>query len=114
MRIPMAKRSMIREAQNTISDAAKTGAAAVKPVAGAALGAAAEAAAGVVLDMASDALQTGARRADKLVPEAAKALTPGALRSSRRSTKKRSAPKKKAASKKATSKKAAPKKTRTT
>src|SRR5688500_3864313 len=57
----MAKNSIMTDAKDTMVEAAKSGAEGMKTVAGEALGAAAVAAAGVVLDHVSKALNQGAQ-----------------------------------------------------
>ena len=85
----MAKKTMLTEAQELISEAAKTGAAAVKPVASAALAPAAAAAAGVVLDSVSDALKSGGQKVERATPEATEAVDlPRPPRASRAEAKK--------------------------
>ena len=110
----MAKKSTLTEAQKSISGAAKTGAAIVKPVASAALGAAAAAAAGVVLDTVSNALKSGGQRVEKATPDATEAARIAATPSIKSTTRKKAVAKKKAAAKKKLSgrKAAATKKTR--
>jgi hypothetical protein len=66
----MVKKSMVIEARDTIVDAAKASAEGVKAVAGDALGAAAVAAAGVVLQRASDALQAKGKELADARPKA--------------------------------------------
>jgi len=97
----MAKKSMLTEAQDSISEAAKTGAAVVKPVASAALGAAAAAAAGVVLDSMSNALKSGGRKLERATPGATDAVRVAATPSTRSRPRKKTSGKKKAAAKKA-------------
>jgi len=96
----MAKKSMLTEAQDSVSEVAKAGAAIVKPVASAALGAAAAAAAGVVLDSVSNALKSGGQRMEKAAPDATDAVRIAATPSGKRKTKKKAVAKKKAAAKK--------------
>jgi hypothetical protein len=105
----MAKKSMMSEAQDTIVDAAKTGAQGVKTVASDALGAAAAAAAGVVLDSVSKALGTGQKKVEDAAPAAQRAMQRAAGGSPRKPVAGRTAAKKRAAPKKASKKKAAKK-----
>ena len=104
----MAKKSIFTEAQNSISDAAKTGADFVKPVANAALGAAAAAAAGVVLDSMSNALKRGGQKLERATPGATEAVRLAATPLTRRRPKKKASAKKKAAAKKAAATKKRP------
>ena len=69
----MAKFSMMTDAKETIVDAAKAGAEGVKTVAGEALGAAAAAAAGVVLEHMSNALAAGDAKIQEATPAATEA-----------------------------------------
>ena len=69
----MAKKSMMTDAKETIVDAAKTGAEGAKVVAGEALGAAAAAAAQVVLTHMANALATGEKKLDAEKPAATEA-----------------------------------------
>ena len=69
----MAKKSMMTDAKETIVDAAKTGAEGAKVVAGEALGAAAAAAAQVVLTHMASALATGEKKLDAAKPAATEA-----------------------------------------
>src|SRR5829696_5671061 len=104
----MAKKNTLTEAQKSISGAAKTGAAIVKPVASAALG--------VVLDTVSNALKSGGQRVEKATPDATEAARIAATPSIKSTTRKKAVAKKKAAAKKKLSgrKAAATKKTRST
>jgi hypothetical protein len=63
----MSKKSKPREAQDKIAQAAKTGAAGAKDVASDALGAAATAAAGVVLQRVSEALAPGQQKVEQAI-----------------------------------------------
>lgn len=71
----MAKRTILDAAQQTVVKAAKVGAEGVKDVATDALGAAASAAAGVVLGRVSDALGSGQKKADEAAPRVSQALS---------------------------------------
>jgi hypothetical protein len=64
----MPKKTRLTEAQKRIAGAAKAGAAEAKYVASDALGAAATAAAGVVLQRVSEALGQGQEKVEKAVP----------------------------------------------
>ena len=74
----MAKNRMITDAKETIVDAAKTGAEGIKETAGEALGAAAAAAAGVVLQRVSSALATGETKVTAATPASTEAPRRGA------------------------------------
>ena len=69
----LAKNSMIRDAKETVVDAAKTGAEEIKETAREALGAAAAAAAGVVLQRVSGALAAGEAKVTEATPAATEA-----------------------------------------
>lgn len=69
----MAKKSVMTDAKDSLLDAAKTGAEGVKSVAGEALGAAAVAAVGVVLDRVTSALGTGEQQLAAATPAAKEA-----------------------------------------
>ena len=98
-------------AQKTVVKAAKAGAEGVKDVASDALGAAASAAAGVVLGRVSEALGSGQKKVDEAVPAAPKAVSANTTRSRRKpankrlTTKKGAAPKARAAKKRSAAKK---------
>ena len=64
----MTKKGLVEEAKDTLVDAAKVGAQGVKSVGSEALGAAATAAAGVVLGRVSQALGAGRKRSKKQCP----------------------------------------------
>jgi ribonuclease E len=102
-RTEMAKESLVRDAQNKLVDAAKTGAEGVKSVAADALGAAATAAAtaaaGVVLEHVADALGAGKKKVEATAAQSAfQAPAKKAVRK-RATKKKKKAPAKKAAAK---------------
>jgi hypothetical protein len=65
---------MLDAAQKTVVGAAKVGARGVKNVASDALGAAASAAAGVVLDRVSEALGSGQNKLESMTPAAQRAM----------------------------------------
>ena len=111
----MAKKSIVREAQETVVEAAKAGAAVAKLAATAGLAAAGPAAAGVVLESVSKGLKSAEKTVENATPrEASEAL--GIMPSSgRKKTKKRKAPakqKKRAAGKTAKKRAAAKGKTK--
>ena len=110
----MAKKSLIREAQETVLEAAKTGVAVARLAATAGLAAAGPAAAGVVLESVSKGLKSAEETVEKVTPrEASEALgiMPGAASKRRTGKKPRAKQKKRAATKKAAAKKrSAPKK----
>ena len=64
----MSKKGLVEEAKDTLVDAAKVGAQGVKSVGSEALGAAATAAAGVVLGRVSQALGAGQEKVEEAVP----------------------------------------------
>ena len=64
----MTKKGLVEEAKDTLVDAAKVGAQGVKSVGSEALGAAATAAAGVVLGRVSQALGAGQEKVEEAVP----------------------------------------------
>src|SRR5215213_2770129 len=64
----MTKKSLVKDAKNTLTDAAKVGAEGVKMVGSEALGAAAAAAAEVVLKRASQALGAGQQKVEEAIP----------------------------------------------
>ena len=101
-RTEMAKESLVRDAQNKLVDAAKTGAEGVKSVAADALGAAATAAAtaaaGVVLEHVADALGAGKKKVEATKAQTAFQAPP------KKAVRKRAAKKKKALTKKAAAK----------
>ena len=66
----MAKKGLITKTKNTIVDVAKSGLEKTKPVAGAALGAAAAAATDVVLTGIADALGGGKKKVETATPTA--------------------------------------------
>jgi hypothetical protein len=70
----MAKKGVLDSTQKTVVKAAKVGARGVKDVATDALGAAASAAAGVVLGRVSEALGSGQRKADEAAPRVSQAV----------------------------------------
>ena len=70
----MAKKGMLDAGQKTVVGTAKAGARGVKSVASDALGAAASAAAGVVLDRVSKALGSGQNKLEKMSPAAQQAV----------------------------------------
>ena len=65
----MTKKGLVEEAKDTLVDAAKVGAQGVKSVGSEALGAAATAAAGVVLGRVSQALGAGQEKVEEAVPQ---------------------------------------------
>lgn len=75
----MAKDSIMTDAKDTMVEAAKSGAEGMKTVAGEALGAAAVAAAGVVLDHVSKALSQGAQQVETSKPAAEQAVSDAAV-----------------------------------
>ena len=79
----MAKKGMLDAAQKTVVGAAKLGARGVKSVASDALGAAASAAAGVVLDRVSEALGSGQNKLENMTPAAQRAVQKTTKRSKR-------------------------------
>jgi hypothetical protein len=85
----MAKKGMLDAAQKTVVGAAKLGAREVKSVASDALGAAASAAAGVVLDRVSDALGSGQNKLESMRPAAQRAMRKTTTRSKSKPAKKR-------------------------
>ena len=84
----MAKKGMLDAAQKTVVGAAKLGARGVKSVAGDALGAAASAAAGVVLDRVSEALGSGQNKLESMTPAAQRAMQKTATLSTSKPAKK--------------------------
>lgn len=105
----MAKNSIMTDAKDTMVEAAKSGAEGMKTVAGEALGAAAVAAAGVVLDHVSKALSAGAQEVEANKPAMTQAASnavnfagpaPARKKAKKKSAKKAAAPAKKAAKKK--------------
>ena len=70
----MAKKGMLDAGQKTVVGTAKAGARGVKSVASDALGAAASAAAGVVLDRVSEALGSGQNKLESMTPAAQRAM----------------------------------------
>jgi hypothetical protein len=105
----MAKNSIMTDAKDTMVEAAKSGAEGMKTVAGEALGAAAVAAAGVVLDHVSKALGQGAQDVEANKPAmtqaAAEAVNFAGAAPARKSAKKKSAKKAAAAPAKKSAKK---------
>lgn len=75
----MAKNSIMTDAKDTMVEAAKSGAEGMKTVAGEALGAAAVAAAGVVLDHVSKALSQGSQQVETSKPAAERAVSDAAV-----------------------------------
>lgn len=75
----MAKNSIMTDAKDTMVEAAKSGAEGMKTVAGEALGAAAVAAAGVVLDHMSKALSQGAQQIETSKPATEQAVSDAAV-----------------------------------
>jgi hypothetical protein len=71
----MTKNTAIQNAKKSVVDAAKTGTEQLKDVATEALGAAAAAAAGVVMDRVAEALGAGEKRADAGASEAARQIS---------------------------------------
>jgi hypothetical protein len=90
----MAKKGMLDAAQKTVVRTAKAGARGVKSVASDALGAAASAAAGVVLDRVSEALGSGQNKLESMTPAAQRAMQKTATPSKRTPAKKSVAEKK--------------------
>jgi hypothetical protein len=84
----MAKRTLLDAAQKTVVKAAKVGAEGVKDVATDALGAAASAAAGVVLGRVSDVLGSGQKKADEAAPRVSQAVSTNTTPSRRKPIKK--------------------------
>ena len=85
----MAKKGMLDAAQKTVVGTAKAGARGVKSVASDALGAAASAAAGVVLDRVSKALGSGQNKLEKMSPVAQQAVQDTTKRSKSKRQEKR-------------------------
>lgn len=84
----MAKKGLLDAAQKTVVEGAKVGAESAKDVASDALGAAASAAAGVVLGRVSKALGTGQTKAEQ-APAAPRPASPSKARPIRKPAKKR-------------------------
>jgi hypothetical protein len=80
----MAKKSITDKAKEEMAGAAKTGADAVRDIAGEAIRAAAVAAAGVALQRTANALRGGARKAESAVPKPAQPAAPVRGRTARR------------------------------
>jgi hypothetical protein len=95
----MAKQNMLNVAQKKVVEAAKTGAEGVKNVAGDALGAAASAAAGVVIERVSEALGSGQKKLREAVPPGQYAVADIATRA-RKKPPRKSAVKRKGSAKK--------------
>jgi hypothetical protein len=93
----MGKRGILDAAQKTVVKAAKVGAEGAKDVATDALGAAASAAAGVVLGRVSEALGSGQKEVDEALPEERQAVSTTTTRSRQKPAKKRLPTKKGAA-----------------
>jgi hypothetical protein len=93
----MGKRGILDAAQKTVVKAAKVGAEGAKDVATDALGAAASAAAGVVLGRVSEALGSGQKEVDEALPEERQAVSTTTTRSRQKQAKKRLPTKKGAA-----------------
>jgi hypothetical protein len=115
----MAKNSIMTDAKDTMVEAAKSSAEGMKTVAGEALGAAAVAAAGVVLDHVSKALNQGAQQVETSKPATEQAVSDAAVsfvgaapaRKTAKKAKKKSAKKQAAAPAKKSAKKTSAKKT---
>ncbi|MDB5601316.1 MAG: hypothetical protein JWN71_3360 [Xanthobacteraceae bacterium] len=107
----MAKDSMVTDAKNTVVEAAKAGAEGMKTVAGEALGAAAVAAAGVMLDHVSKALSQGADKVETSRPAAERAVSDAAVSFAGAGPARKKAKKAKKAAKKAAAKASPAKKT---
>ena len=71
----MARKGILDTSKRTVVKAAKVGAEGVKDVASDALGAAASAAAGVVLERVSKALSSGQKKADEVAPRARRSVS---------------------------------------
>ena len=76
----MTKKGLITKTKNTIVDVAKSGLEKTKPVAGAALGAAAAAATDVVLTSMADALGQGQKKVETVTPTAKETVKRAATR----------------------------------
>jgi hypothetical protein len=109
----MAKKSTTEKTKNKVAGAAKTGADAVRNIAGEAIRAAAVAAAGVALQRTADALRGGARKAESAAPKPAQPGGPPAksakrakrapAKTARRKTAKKKSAKKKTGSRRRSS-----------
>ena len=88
----MAKKSILREAEETIVEAAKTGAAIAKLAATAGLAAAGPAAAGVVLESVSKGLKSAEETVENVTPRQASEALGIMPSSARKKTTKRKAP----------------------